>query len=113
MRFLNRIDRNVSRTGHGDCLSLDIHAVDLKKLFRQVQKAIPGGLRPCQRAAVAQSLSGEHAFIKAPNSLILPEQVTNLSCPCSDVPGRNVRISADIFAKLCHKALAESHNLPV
>ena len=71
-----------------------------------------GGLRlhPSVNLGIIKFLGFEQIF---KNSLILAKHITNLSCTCSDVTRRNVCVCANILIKLCHKALAECHNLSV
>ena len=78
-----------------------------------------GGLRlhPSVNLGIIKFLGFEqifkNTFIQASDSLVLTEHVTNLSCTCSDVSCRNICVSSDIFAKFCHKALAECHYFSV
>ena len=64
-------------------------------------------------AGVGGAGAGGRARIHAADPLVLSEHVTDLSCACSDIACRNVCISADMFAELCHEALAECHDLSV
>src|SRR5699024_9318747 len=63
--------------------------------------------------SISQTLSCEHAFKYAADSLVLSEHVADLSCPCSDVSGRHVCVCSNVFAQLCHEALTECHDLSV
>ena len=74
---------------------------------------IRDSLCTCQRSSVGQAFSCQNTLIYAFDSLVLTEQITDLSCAGSDVTSRYVCVCADIFAELCHKALAECHNLAV
>ena len=41
------------------------------------------------------------------------QHITDFTSTNTDITGRNVCICSDMFAKFCHKALAECHNLTV
>ena len=64
-----------------------------------------------ERAAVRKSLTCEHARELVAKSLVLTEEVADLTRANAKVARGNVGVSTDIFLKLCHKALAEAHDL--
>ena len=51
--------------------------------------------------------------MKTTNPLILSEKITDLTSAYANISGWYIGISADIFAKFCHKALAECHYFSV
>ena len=85
----------------------------LHQLLCEIEQTIPGRLCTRKGTAVCKSLPREDTLECTPDSLVLSEHKTNLSCTGSDIASRNIHIRANIFGKLCHKALAERHNLPV
>ena len=111
--FLGCVDSYVSCTGDAGCLSGDVNAVQFQQLSGEVEKTVAGSLCSCEGSAVGQAFSGENAFVQVADSLILTEEITDLTSAYADITGRNVGICSDVFAKLGHEALAESHNLTI
>ena len=96
--LLCSIDGNISRTGHSDGLACDVLTIHLQHFLCQVQKTISCSLCSYKGSAVCQAFSCQDAFVQSADALVLSEHVSDLSCACSDVTGRNVCVSADIFA---------------
>ena len=64
-----------------------------------------------QGAAVGQALAGEHAAELVADTLILAEQIADLTGAHADVAGGHVGIRADVALQLGHEGLAEAHDL--
>ena len=111
--LLNGVGGYVAGTGDGHDLSLQVLAVALEHLFGDVEQAVACGLGTGQAAAVAQSLSGEHALVLAAEALVLAEQVADLPAAHTDVTGGHILVGTDVLVELRHEALAEGHDLPV
>ena len=84
----------------------------LKHLTGIVNRAVAGGLRADQGAAVGQALAGDHAVLKCiRNTLILTKQEADLPGAYANVAGRHIHTGADMPVQLRHKRLAKAHNL--
>ena len=113
LRFLDRVDRHVARAGHSDRLAFDILAVALKHFLCQIEQTVASRLGSCKGTAVGKTLTCQHALVQIADSLILSEHKTDLAAANADITRRHVGVRADMFAKFCHKALAERHHLSV
>ena len=111
--FLNGTPSNVTETGNSKGLTLDIFTKALEQFNSVINCAKTGSFGTNERTAVGQALTGENAGELISQSLILTVQITNFSCTYADITGRNVGISADVFGKFGHKALAETHHFAV
>ena len=111
--LLNCVNSYISGTGDNSGLSGNINVIYFQKFLRKVQKTIAGCLCSCKRSAVAQTLSGKNPFVAVTDSLVLSEKESDLAAANTDITGRYICVCADMTVKLCHKALAECHNLPV
>ena len=65
-------------------------------------------------AAEGETLTCENAVvIRIADSLILTEEVTNLTTAYTHVTCGNVDVRADVSAELCHESLAETHDFHI
>ena len=78
-----------------------------------IDQTVAGGFLSYQGTAEGQSFSGQHAFVKAGQSLVLAVQVANFTSAYTDIAGRNVNVCTDVTVQLIHEALAEGHDLTV
>ena len=83
------------------------------KFIQNINNAVSGSLGTDQGTAESKTFSGKNAFAEIADTFVLSVQITDLTSAYADISGRYVCISADIFAKFCHKALAERHNFSV
>ena len=114
LSLLAGVDRNVSGTGDDHDLVLEAvvpHA--LEHLVGEVAQSVAGGLSPCQRSAVRKALAGKNAGVLVSQSLVLTEQVADLSGTYAYVACRNVGVGTDVPEEFSHEALAEAHDLSV
>ena len=111
--FLNSVNSYITGTCYNDCFSFYGIIVSFGDLVEHVYNTVTGSLCTDQGTSEGKTLSCKDTLIKATDSLILSEEITDLTSADTDVTSRNICICADIFAKLCHKALAECHNLSV
>ena len=86
-------------------------------IFHQFVKDIYNTVSCCfctdQRTAIGKSFTCQDTFIEIANTFVLSEKITDLTSANTDVTSRYICVCADIFAELCHKALAECHNFSV
>ena len=82
-------------------------------LVEHVYNTVTSSLCTDQGTAEGEAFTCEDTLIKTTDSLVLSEEISDLTSADTDITSRNICICADIFAKLCHKALAECHNLSV
>ena len=113
LRLLNGIDSHVAGAGNDSLLALQSLVVMTHHFFQHINQTVTGGLSTAQRTAKGQTFTGQHALINAGQTLILTKQITDLSTAYTNITGRYITVSADIFIQLGHKALAEMHNLAV
>ena len=113
IRDSSSIGSYVTRTGNSHSLTLQVVAVVAEHFSGKVQQAVTGGLGASQRTTKIQALTSQAALEGASDSLILAEHVTDLSAAYADIPCGNVGIRANILVQLCHKALAECHDLTI
>ncbi len=111
--LLDGVYGHIARAGDNNGLSLDVLAVALEHLLRQVQQTVSCGLRPGQGTPIGKALARENPFIKPCEPLVLPVHISDLSGAGSDISRRHVRVRTDIFIQLRDKALAECHHFPV
>ena len=111
--FLSCINRNVTCSGNSNCLTCKFDTIEFQKFICQIQKTISCSFCTSKRSTIGKSFSCKNSFIYSTDSLVLSEHISDLSCACTDISCRNISISTNIFAKLCHKALAECHNFSV
>ena len=79
----------------------------------EVAKAVAGGFRPGQAAAVGQPLAGEDAGKLVAQPLVLAEEVADLPGAHADIAGGYVGVGPDVLEELAHEALAKTHDLSV
>ena len=107
-------DGHVARTGDDDGLALEgILAQRLQGLLGVVAQAVTRGLGPGQGAAEGQVLAGQHARVLVAHSLVLAEQVADLTGSHVDVAGGHIGELADVALQLSHEGLAEAHDLGI
>ena len=111
--FLDGVGCHIAGAGNCHGLARQGMAVALEHFLCQIQQAVTGGFFSCQAAAVGQTLTGENALVNAPDALILAVEVADFPGACADITGRNVHICANVLIQLCHKTLAERHDLPI
>ena len=78
-----------------------------------VAQAVAGSLGASQRTAVGQALAGQHAGVLVADTLVLAEQVADLTAADADIAGRYVGELADVRAQLGHERLAETHDFGI
>jgi len=113
LSFLCCVNSNVTSTGNNNCFTSQIMSVAFQHFLCIVQKTISGSFCTSERTTVSKSFTCQNTFIQVADSLILSEHITDFTSTNTDITGRNVCICSDMFAKFCHKALAECHNLTV
>ena len=111
--LLDSTPSNVTETGNCESLANNCVAEGLKHLVYIVDSTEACSLRTDKGTAVGETLTSENALIDILESLILTEHIADLTGTCTEVTGRNVCVSTDVSEKLCHEALAESHDLTV
>ena len=111
--FLNGVSSHVAGTGHRNCFACQRMAMAAEHLLCDIQQTEAGGLSSGQRTAEGQALTGQNALKQAPDTLVLAVHIADLPSAGANVAGGHVRIRTDVTVKFCHKALAESHDLPV
>ena len=110
----DRVDGDVAGAGDHNALAVEGLAAGLEHLLGEDDGAVAGGLGPHQRAAPGHALAGEDAgFVAVGDPLVLPEEVADFAAADADVPGRDVRVLADVAVELGHEGLAEAHDLGV
>src|SRR5690606_24504508 len=112
LELLDRVDRDVARSGDHAGLALELLAALLQHLAHEVDGPVAGGLLADDGAAPAEALARQHAGLVLPRDpLVHAEEVTDLSAPRADVPGRDIPVLAEVARQLEHEALAEAHDL--
>ena len=112
-RFLNRVQRDVSRSRNHAGLALKRITQMVEHVLDEVDAAVPRRLRTNQAAAIRQTLAGQHAGDAPGDAPVLAVQISNLSAADPDVSRRHVDVVADVSIKLAHHRLAEPHHLVV
>ena len=87
--------------------------MSLSDLVEHVYNTITGSLCTDQGTAKGETFTCEHTLIESADSLVLSEEISDLTSANTDITSRYICVCTDIFTKLCHKALAECHNLSV
>ncbi len=82
-------------------------------LGAEVDDTIASSLRTDERAAPAETLAREDAGELVAETLVLTEEVADLTTADTDVASRNVSIGTDVALELGHEALAEAHDLSI
>lgn len=111
--FLNSIDGNVTGTGDDNSLTIEAFAVCFEHLIGIVADTITGSLSTGKRTTIVQAFTGKNAVPVTGQSLVLAEQITDLTAANTDITGRNVLVRSDVTIELTHEALAEPLNLSV
>ena len=111
--FLNSVNSYVTGTCYNDSFSFYGIIVCFCDLVEHVYNTVTGSLCTDQGTAEGETFTCENTLIETADSLVLSEEISDLTSADTDITSRNICICADIFAKLCHKALAECHNLSV
>ena len=70
------------------------------------------GVQTCA-LPISQTLAGQRAVEFVVQTLVLTEEVADLSAADADVARGDVGVRADVFVQLDHEALAEAHDLRV
>src|SRR5262249_13826850 len=112
-RLLNRVDRDVARTGDDAGLALEAVAAALQHVLDEVHAAVAGGLGADEAAAVREAFAGEHAGMTIRDATILAEEVADLASADTDVARGHVDVFADVAVELGHHRFAEAHHLAV
>ena len=102
--------------GAGDDHGLAFEGIvlqDAQGFLGVVAQAVAGSLGASQGAAEFEALAGEHAGVFVADTLVLAEQVADLTGADVDVAGRNVGELADVTAQLGHERLAETHDFGI
>ncbi len=111
--LLYRPPCHISESGNCKRFSLNVFAVRFQHLHGVIYSTESGCLRTDQRAAVRTSLTGQDTGKFIAQSLILTEQIADLSCSDADITGRNVGIRTDVFCQFGHKTLTKAHHFPI
>ena len=111
--LLCSVDCYVSGTGDHNGLASQLLAVCFQHLFCEVAETKTCSFCTSQRTTIGKTLTGKYTGPLIADSLVLTKHITNLAGTCSDITGRYVTVRTDMFAQLCHKALAETHYLSV
>ena len=85
----------------------------LHHLLQHINKSVASGLSAPQRTAKGNGLTSQHALIHTSKTFILAIKITHFAATHANIACRNIPVSANIFEKLRHKALAKEHNLTV
>ena len=105
---------DVSGSGDRNAATVDVLLRSGEHVFQEVHDAEAGGFGADHGTAVGQPLACEHAsFIGVRHTLVLTEEVADLSTADADVTGRHIAVLADVAGEFGHQRLAEAHDLAV
>ena len=111
--FLNCIDSNVAGAVNNSSLTLERSARALEVLIYEVDKAITSCLGTRKGTTIGKALAGKNARPFIAQTLVLAKHIANLTSSYAKIACGYVSIGTNMTTKLCHKRLAECHNLAV
>ena len=94
--LLDGVEGDVARTGDEGSFAVDVMPRMGEHVVHEVDGAVPGGFGPDQTAAKGESLAGDGAGEAVLESLVLAEEIADLSAPDADVSSRDVNVLTDV-----------------
>ena len=87
---------NVTEAGDSNFLALEVFAVSFEHFLSVPYDTESCSFSSSEESAVRDSLTCENAFISVNDSLVLSEEISDLSCTNTEVTSRNVCVRSDV-----------------